>query len=48
MLDIKIHNLASETKGYNIMYPLTDYEKVMIIKDTLRTAGIWQMPGMVF
>ncbi|GMN90310.1 hypothetical protein fsci_17980 [Francisella sciaenopsi] len=48
MIDIKIHNLASETKGYNIMYPLTDYEKVMIIKDTLRAAGIWQMPGMIF
>ncbi|WP_246572808.1 ElyC/SanA/YdcF family protein [Francisella salimarina] len=48
MLDIKIHNLASETKGYNIMYPLTDYEKVMIIKDTLRAAGIWEMPGMIF
>ncbi|AIT08913.1 hypothetical protein LO80_02245 [Candidatus Francisella endociliophora] len=48
MLDMKIHNLATSVKGYNIVYPLEDYEKVMIIKDTLRAAGIWLMPGMVF
>lgn len=48
MLDIKIDNLATEARGYNITAPLEDYEKVTIIKDTLRAAGIWLMPGMVF
>ena len=46
-ISIQIYNLASKTKGYNLSEPTSDYEKALIIKDTLRTAGIWQMPGMV-
>ncbi|MGQ4005905.1 YdcF family protein [Francisellaceae bacterium CB300] len=46
-LPIKIHNLASATKDYNLSEPITNHEKSLIIKDTFRTAGIWQMPGMV-
>lgn len=46
-LPIQIHNLASETKEYNLAEPISNHEKSLIIKDTFRTAGIWQMPGMV-
>ncbi|MED7789167.1 YdcF family protein [Francisella sp. 19X1-34] len=42
------HNVVSGVKGYNIMMPISEDERASIIKDTLRMAGIWQMPGMVF
>lgn len=42
------HNIVSGVRGYNIMMPISEDERAMIIKDTLRMAGIWQMPGMVF
>ncbi len=46
-MDVKIYNLASKTKSYDLSEPTSNDEKALIIKDTLRTAGIWQMPGMV-
>ncbi|WP_150468367.1 YdcF family protein [Francisella sp. SYW-9] len=42
------HNVVSGSRGYNIMMPISEDERAIIIKDTLRMAGIWQMPGMVF
>ncbi|QLE78610.1 YdcF family protein [Francisella sp. Scap27] len=48
MLDLRLHNLATESKKYNIYDSLSYAEKVLIIKDTLRAAGIWMMPGMSF
>jgi uncharacterized SAM-binding protein YcdF (DUF218 family) len=41
-------NAVSGSRGYNIMMPISEDERAIIIKDTLRMAGIWQMPGMVF
>ncbi|WP_158513252.1 YdcF family protein [Francisella uliginis] len=46
--NFKFHNIVSGVRGYNIMMPISEDERAMIIKDTLRMAGIWQMPGMVF
>ncbi|BCD90242.1 hypothetical protein fh0823_03810 [Francisella halioticida] len=46
--NIKFHNIVSGVRGYNIMMPISENERAIIIKDTLRIAGIWQMPGMVF
>lgn len=46
--NIQFHNIVSGVRGYNIMMPISDNERAIIIKDTLRVAGIWQMPGMVF
>lgn len=40
-------NITART-NYDINKPAQQQEKILIIKDTLRTAGIWQMPGMVF
>ncbi|QIV96123.1 DUF218 domain-containing protein [Allofrancisella inopinata] len=47
-MSLKIYNLASITKNYASDKPANMQEKILIIKDTLRTAGLWQMPGMVF
>ncbi|MED7820340.1 MULTISPECIES: ElyC/SanA/YdcF family protein [unclassified Francisella] len=46
-LPFKLTNMAAKT-SYDINKPANKQEKILIIKDTLRTAGIWQMPGMVF
>ncbi|MED7789168.1 ElyC/SanA/YdcF family protein [Francisella sp. 19X1-34] len=46
-LPFKLTNIAAKT-NYDINKPANKQEKILIIKDTLRTAGIWQMPGMVF
>ncbi|MEY8701563.1 YdcF family protein [Francisella philomiragia] len=46
-LPIKMSNITART-NYDIDKPAQQQEKILIIKDTLRTAGIWQMPGMVF
>lgn len=46
-LPFKLMNLATKT-DYDTSKPANKQEKILIIKDTIRTAGIWQMPGMVF
>ena len=45
-MSIDIYSLASAIKGYNLSEPISNHEKSLIIKDTFRTAGILQMPGM--
>lgn len=47
-MPIKVENLIATTKQYDINQPANKQEQALIIKDTLRTAGLWQMPGMVF
>ena len=46
-IPFKLTNIAAKT-NYEINKPANKQEKILIIKDTLRTAGIWQMPGMLF
>ena len=46
-LPFKLSNITIKT-DYDVNKPADQQEKILIIKDTLRTAGIWQMPGMVF
>ncbi|AIT08921.1 hypothetical protein LO80_02285 [Candidatus Francisella endociliophora] len=46
-LPFKLTDIAAKT-DYNISKPADKQEKILIIKDTVRIAGIWQMPGMVF
>ncbi|APC96614.1 YdcF family protein [Francisella frigiditurris] len=47
LLPIAIDNLSANEDNYDIDNPINDQEKIAILKDTLRTAGLWQMPGMV-
>ncbi|KEI35714.1 hypothetical protein FRA_29c03380 [Francisella sp. W12-1067] len=47
-MPFKIYNPASITENYASDKPANMQKKILIIKDTLRTAGLWQMPGMVF
>ena len=32
---------------YPNIVPATSLEKALIVRDTLRTAGLWQYPGML-
>ncbi|AXA33603.1 YdcF family protein [Francisella adeliensis] len=47
-MPIKVNNLVASTKQYDIDKPANKQEQALIIVDTLRTAGLWEMPGMVF
>lgn len=44
---IGLYNLAYPSPGYDTSRPITTWEKALIIRDTLLTAGLWAMPGMV-
>ncbi len=47
LTDIGLYNLTAPSPGYDINRPITIQEKALIIRDTLQTAGLWAMPGMV-
>ncbi|MDC0534911.1 YdcF family protein [Francisellaceae bacterium] len=47
LTEIGLYNLTCSSPGYDINRPITTQEKALIIRDTLQTAGLWAMPGMV-
>ncbi|MDC0535490.1 YdcF family protein [Francisellaceae bacterium] len=45
--EIQVHNFSALDTGYDGNKLITKREQALIIRDVLRTAGLWAIPGMV-